>query len=417
MASRRRALWSWALYDWANSAFATTVMAGFFPVFFKSYWSDATEVTESTFKLGIANSVASVVVALAAPVLGALADQAGRRKRWLLLFAFLGIVMSAGLFWVSQGQWMLAAGLYIVATVGFAGGNIFYDSLIVSVAEPRQRDRVSALGFSLGYLGGGLLFAFNVWTVQAPETFGFVDRAAAVRAAFVMVAAWWALFTVPLLVFVPEPPCAGEGEGQARAAFTQLMATLRRLRAPESRQIGLFLVAYWLYIDGVDTVIRMAVDYGMSLGFDTGSLMTALLVTQFVGFPAAIAYGHLGERVGTRPAILVGLVAYVGITVWGSRMEQTWEFYSLAVAIGLVQGGIQALSRSLYSRLIPREQAAQFFGLYNMLGKFAAVLGPLLMGAVGWVTGSPRIGMLSITVLLGTGGLLLWRVREPPPPT
>ncbi|HQU14781.1 MAG: MFS transporter [Chromatiales bacterium 21-64-14] len=407
-----RTVLSWALYDWANSVFATTVMAGFFPVFFKEYWSAGASATVGTFRLGVANAGASVVILLLAPVLGAIADAGGARKRFLAFFATLGIVMSAGLYLVAHGAWVLAAVVYALAVIGYSGANVFYDALLVEVATPDHYHRVSALGYALGYLGGGLLLALNVVMVQRPAWFGLTDAAQAVRIAFPLVAVWWAVFSVPLLRNVREHrtrPMRGAGHS-VRRGLKQLAETLRHVR--RLRFVGQFLVAYWLYIDGVDTVVRMAVNYGLELGFHAGDLLLALLVTQFVGFPAAIVFGRLGQRWGPRASIFVAIGVYMLVLVWAARMRDTTDFYGIAVAIGLVQGGIQSLSRSLYARLIPPDKAAEFFGFYNMLGKFAAVLGPLLMGWVGWATGSPRLSILSLVSLFLAGGLALWFVDE-----
>lgn len=406
----RRAVYAWAFYDWANSAFATTVMAGFFPLFFKEYWNTGVADTVSTFRLGMANSTASLIVVLCAPLLGAIADHLDRRKGFLLLFAALGVVMTGALHFVAAGSWQLAALCYGLAILGFSGGNLFYDALLLGVARPAQLDRVSALGFALGYLGGGLLFAVNVLMVLHPDGFGLPDKATAVRVSFLSVALWWAVFSLPLFLLVREPHAA-EGVRTRDAiahGFGQLRRTLREIgRLPHT---FLFLAAYWLYIDGVDTIVRMAVDYGLSLGFASNSLIVALLITQFVGFPAAIAFGRLGDRIGARAGILVALGVYAAVTAWGAFMSAVWEFYLLAVVIGLVQGGVQSLSRSLYARLIPPGRSAEFFGFYNMLGKFAAVLGPALMGWVGVLSGSPRIGILSVLALFLAGAVLLLRV-------
>ncbi|MEJ2687659.1 MAG: MFS transporter, partial [Gammaproteobacteria bacterium] len=330
----RRAAWSWAFYDWANSVFSTTVMAGFFPVFFKQYWNAGAPVVESTFHLGLANSGASLTVLLLAPLLGALADRLRWRKVLLAMFALLGIVMTAGLYFVGKGTWHLAALLYGLAVIGFAGANLFYDALLVVVAGRIDMDRLSALGYALGYLGGGLLFTVNVLMTLHPDWFGIAGRAQAVRISFLTVAVWWAVFSVPLLLFVRE-----SGRGVARGAGRPLADSLRRL-VQTLREVGrlpqafLFLVAYWLYIDGVDTVIRMAVDYGLSLGFPSNSLIVALLITQFVGFPAALGFGWLGARIGAKTAILLGLVVYIGVTVQGVFMNHVWQFYVLAVMVG-----------------------------------------------------------------------------------
>jgi MFS transporter, UMF1 family len=402
---------SWALYDWANSAFATTVMAGFFPIFFKQYWSAGSSAVESTFRLGAANSISSLVIVAAAPVLGAIADRGSAKKRFLFFFAFLGIVMTGALYFVSKGSWLTAVCMYALASIGFAGGNIFYDSLLVSVAGPKKVDFVSALGFSLGYLGGGLLFALNVWMTQKPQFFGLADAAEAVRLSYLSVAVWWAVFSLPILLFVDEDQQGGREPLNLKAitaGFSQLVHTFDQVR--RLKVVFLFLAGYWLYIDGLDTIVCMAVDYGMAIGFKPADLMLALLITQFVGFPAAIAFGKIGEKLGTKTGILLGIGVYVVITVWAYFMRHQAEFYILAVGIGLVQGGVQSLSRSLYSRIIPRNKSGEFFGFYNMLGKFAAVIGPLLMGWVGVISGDSRIGILSLLLLFIAGGLLLSRV-------
>jgi UMF1 family MFS transporter len=409
---RRREVLAWALYDWANSAFATVVIAGFFPIFFKGYWSGGVDPTVSSFRLGLASSVESLVVLLAAPLLGAVADQGALKKQLLLGFATLGVLSTAALTLVGQGAWTLAVAIYVAGGIGFAASNIFYDALIVDVSEPESLDLVSAFGFALGYLGGGVALVVCVAMTRWPEAFGLSDAAEAVRAGFLFTALWWAVFSVPLARIVRQRYAAGALPlGPAvRGGLRQLLGTVHKLR--QYRVIALFLAAYWLYIDGVDTIVRMAVDYGMALGFPADQLIAALLVVQFVGFPAALAFGWLGARVGPKPGILVGIVAYGGITLWGYRLEALWEFYGIAVAIGLVQGGIQSLSRSLYARLIPPEESAEFFGFYNLVGRFAAVIGPALMGWVALATGDSRSSILSLLALFGAGALILLAVDD-----
>ncbi len=419
------AVWSWALYDCANSAFATTVMAGFFPVFFKAYWSDPSRPAQSTFALGMANSAASLCVALLAPFLGSVADRGSCRKRFLASFAFVGAAMTGGLWFVGRGQWHAAVGLYVLASVGFLGANIFYDSLLPAVAAEGELDRVSSLGFSLGYVAGGLLFAANVLLFKNPGLLGLTDGAAAIRLSFLSVAVWWAALTVPLLWGVREPRFYEPVPLREAVilGWRQLVGTIHEVK--KLRSVGLFLLAYWLYIDGVDTIVVMAVDYGMGLGFPDHALITSLLLVQVVAFPAALAYGRLAGVIGAKSAILTAIAAYGGITLLAYFMTQLWEFYALAALVGLFQGGIQALSRSLYAQIIPPERSGQFFGFYNMLGKFAAVLGPALMGIVTRVTGTPRLGILSLMALFAAGAVLLSRLdveaarraaRGPAPP-
>lgn len=408
----KRTVWSWALYDWANSAFATTVMAGLFPVFFKEYWYPGDSVNESTFQLGWANSIAGLFVALMAPALGAIADRGSAKKKFLFTFAYLGIVSTFSLFFVAEGANFLALGVFVFAVIGFSGSNIFYDSLIVSVSDDETVDKTSAFGFSLGYLGGGVLFAGNVAAVTYWERLGLPSQSVAVQYSFVSVAIWWALFSIPIFLFVKEPRIEGRefSARMVKAGFKQLAETFREIR--KYKVVGLFILAYWFYIDGVHTVIRMAVDFGQSLGFPSESLIIALLITQFVGFPATLVFGALGKRIGAKTGIYIGIGVYTCVCIGGYFMQEEIHFYILAVTIGLVQGAVQSLSRSLYSRIIPRDKAAEFFGFYNMMGKFAAVLGPVLMGTVSYATGSARLSIVSLVILFGIGAFFLKFVDE-----
>ena len=410
MKENKRAVWSWAFYDWGNSAYSTTVMAGFFPLFFKEYWADPHNPNQSTFYLGMANSIASIVVASLAPLLGSIADQGSAKKKFLTFFAFLGVIMTGGLWMVSQGNWQMAVLFYVMATIGFASGNVFYDSLLPDLASEERVDVVSSLGFGLGYLGGGLLFLVNVFMYLKPEIFGISDGATAIKLSFLSVAVWWAVFTIPLILFVPEPKNYDSVniKNAIQMGWIQLIQTFKEIR--NMKVVGTFLLAYFFYIDGVDTIIKMAVDYGMSLNFSGESLIIALLIVQFVAFPAALVYGRLGSKVGAKTAIMIGIIAYSFITLLGYFITKTWHFYVLAILIGLFQGGIQALSRSLYTRIIPAEKSAEFFGFYNMLGKFAAIIGPTLMGTISLVTGSARLGILSILLLFILGAFLLNKV-------
>ena len=386
MSGNRKAVWGWALYDWANSAFATTVMAGFFPIFFKQYWSYGTDINVSTAQLGFGNSIASILVAVMAPLLGAIADRGSARKKFLIVFAYLGVLATAALFLVQKGAWQWAIFVYIMGIIGFSGANVFYDALLPSVADEKEIDFTSSFGFALGYLGGGLLFLINVLMTLKPHWFGLPDAGVAVRYAFLSVALWWGGFSLFTVFWVPEVKTASRQRETGLVltnGFKQLSKTFKKLR--HLKMVFLFLLAYWLYIDGVDTSIRMAVDYGLSLGFHSNDLILALLLVQFVGFPAALIFGKLGQAWGVRRSIFLAIGIYMLITIWGIMISSRQEFYILAIMIGLVQGGIQALSRSYYARLIPKAQAAEFYGFYNMLGKFATIIGPALMGLVGLV--------------------------------
>jgi len=406
MLRNKKQVLSWAFYDWANSAFATTVMAGFFPVFYKQYWAAGLDSSASTFQLGVGNAVSSLIIVIFAPILGAIADAGRLRKKFLVVFATLGMVATALLYWTEAHAWIAAMSLYCAATVGFMGANVFYDALILNVSNEKNRDMVSALGYALGYLGGGLLFSINVMMTLSPESFGLQNASEAVRLSFLSVAVWWAVFSLPLLWWVPDKSVDEVTILRSiRLGMAQLIQTFSHIR--NLRHVWFFLLAYWLYIDGVDTVVRMAVDFGMSIGFEQKHLISALLLTQFIGFPAAIAFGYLGQRVGTARSIMFGLGVYTFVTIWAFRMNSVWEFYALAAIIGLVQGGVQSLSRSLYADMIPTDKSAEFFGFYNMMGKSAALLGPLLVGGIVIVSDNHRLGILSLVVFFVIGAVLL----------
>ncbi|MCE7901896.1 MAG: MFS transporter [Gammaproteobacteria bacterium PRO9] len=409
---RDRPVLAWALYDWANSAFALAVLTAFVPVMLGSHWNDGAPSTVTTFRLGAANSLASFVVVLLAPMLGAMTDQARRRKPWIVLFTALGVVATILLGGVGQGGWPMAMALFVAASVGFFAANSLYDAMLVDVAEPAAFDRVSALGYGLGYLGGALLFTVSLVLLARPQAFGLAGQTAAIRLSFLLVGIWWALFTLPLVFWVRERHAtAAPTVGAFRAGLRELVGTLRSLRSQPN--LVWFLVAYWLYIDGVYTIIKMAVDYGLSQGLSTTDVTAALLLTNFIGFPAAIGFGVLGERLGTRTGIYIALAVYIIATFLAVFLTTAPQFYGLAVTIGLVQGGVQSLSRSLFARLIPPEKSGEYFGFFNMLGKFSSILGPFLAGTAALLAGSQRIGILSILVLFIAGLVLLARVRVP----
>lgn len=412
---------TYALYDWANSAFATTVMAGFFPVFFKQFWSAGTDATVSTARLGFANAGAGLLIALLAPLLGAISDRGIQKTRFLLFFTLLGGCSAASLFWVDQGNWVTAAGLYIIGSFAFIGSNLFYDSLLVDVAPPAQRNLVSTFGYACGYLGGGLLFAINVLMTLKPSLFGLSNVSQAVQISFLSVGAWWIFFGLPVQFSHRAVTNRALPPGLIGAAGRQLLQTLSELRS--YRQITLFLLAYWLYIDGVHTIIKMAVDYGLSLGFRSSALVSALLLTQFVGFPAALGFGWLANRCGAVRAIKLAILGYLGVTLYGAFMRTEFEFYLMAGAIGLVQGGIQALSRATFANLIPLDRSAEFFGFYNMVGKFAAIAGPALVAVTGLLARqaglpemtSTRLGISSVALMFVGGWFLLSYATRPQP--
>ena len=410
--------YSWALYDWANSAFATTVMAGFFPIFFSQYWSDPNNLSTSTFYLGLGNSVASIFVAVLAPFLGAVADRGSFKKRFLIFFAFLGIVMTIGLGFVAQGMWPIALLLYIFATIGFSSANTFYDSLLPSVSNEDTVDYVSALGYSLGYLGGGALIVVNFLMLSYPESFGLADSTAAIQWSFISVGIWWALFSLPIMLFVDEKK-ENEKNSISKAlkeGIAQFKSTFNEIK--NLKVVATFLLAYWLYIDGVDTTVRMAANFGISLGFGQTAIMGALVLVQFVAFFATLLYIKFSDKVGIKNGIYTAIFAYIFIIFGAFFVTESWHFYILALLIGCFQGGIQTLSRSLYSRIIPKDKSGEYFGFFNMWGKFAAVFGPLLMGSATVLINNrvddqefaARLGFQFITVLLILGAYVFSKV-------
>ena len=396
MQDTKRSIVAWAFYDWANSAFATTVMAGFFPVFFSAYWAVGSSAAEGTFYLGLANSIGSATIAILAPFLGSIADWGSYKKRLLAFFALLGAVMTASLSLLQMGNWPMAVVIYLFAMVSFAGGNTFYDALLPYVASEEKVDFVSSLGYSLGYIGGGLLFAVNVFMFLNPEWFSIVSQEQAVKLSFVMVGIWWAVFSLPILLFVKEEK-SREALPLSQAIRKGMSVTINTVKSFRSlRTISFFLVAYWLYIDGVDTIIVMAVAYGTSLGFPSESLIVALLITQFVAFPSALLYALFAKKVGVRRALQVAIGAYTFIAILGFFMNKPLHFYLLAVAIGF-QGGIQALAALLHPQS-PRA-GAEFFGFSCWVG-VRSDLGPC-HGLVSPVAAPPALGSQPI-ILAGT---------------
>ena len=408
-----KSAWSWALYDWANSAFATTVMAGFFPLFFKSYWASNLSDAESTFAIGSVNSLVGLLIAFSAPVLGALADAGDSKRKFLFSFAFLGIIATGYLFFIPESSWKLAVVFYGISVIGFSGGNIFYDSLLVTVSKEKERNRVSALGFSLGYLGGGILFLLNVAMFLYPNWFGLENQIEAVLWSFLSVAVWWLIFSLPIYLNVKEP-VQNASKKQINTviadAFENLLNTAKSIKKFKSAVI--FLLAYFLYMDGVDTIIRMATSYGSDIGLSATSMIQALLLTQFIGFPATLVFGYYADRFGYKYSLSFAIIVYIFVVLFSSQMDTALEFYIVASVIGLVQGGVQAISRSFFSTLIPENKAAEFFGFYNFIGKSSVFLGPFMVSGIALITGSPSYGILSLLILFIPGLILLWLVPE-----
>ena len=408
-----RKVLSWALYDWANSAFATTVVAGFFPVLYSHMTSDLT-TQEAQIWLNVTIALASIVVGISSPILGAIADSGSQRKTFLAGFTLLGIIMCLGLGWAASGLWWVALILYGIGLVGFNGAITFYNSLLVLITSIDQVDVVSGYGYALGYIGGGLLFLINVLMVTNPGWFGFETTSVALAVSFMSVGIWWLVFSLPLFLFVEEPrtersQSIGSTIGEGWHRFKSTLREIRMLRAAT-----FFLIGYWLYIDGVATIFKMAVFFAdRILGLPSDSLIKALLLTQFVSFPAALFFGWFGKKTGPKSGIFICIAVYViAITYAWQWLDSALDFYFLAVAIGLVQGGIQGLSRSLFTRLIPKSRTAEFFGFFNLVGRFSSILGPLMMIMVPIliIGADERDSILVLLVLFAGGAFFLSRV-------
>jgi UMF1 family MFS transporter len=408
----RRELRAWALYDWANSAFITVVVSAVFPPFFVKVAAEGLPESEANRRFTLVTTVALAIIAVASPLLGAIADRAPVKKKMIAGWSAVGALGTAAMGLIGAGDWALALGLFALTNVAANGAFIAYDALLPHIAARDEVDRVSTAGYALGYLGGGLLLVAGGLAIGDPGRFGLADQTQAVQALFVVTGGWWALFTLPLLHRVPEPRLPPErrarGGRAVRLALGDLRHTLRELR--RYRQATLLLVAFLVYNDGIGTIYRMATAYGAEIGLDTGEMISALVLVQLVGIPATFAFGWLAGRIGTRPAILLGLVLYGVVSVLGYFMTTGRDFFVLAALVGLVQGGTQALSRSLFASMIPRDRSSEFFGLFAVFEKFAGILGPAVFAAALSITGSSRPAILSIIAFFVVGGALLLRV-------
>jgi UMF1 family MFS transporter len=383
-------------------------MAAILPEFYSSVAGSTLDKTIATSYWGYSNTIAMLIVGIAAPILGAIADHSGRRKRFLAGFAALGITATALMTGIGHGMWFYASFLYIFGRVGFGGANIFYDSLLPHIAESEDIDRVSAEGYACGYLGGGILLAVNVLMVLKPGLFGIPDAQWASRISFLMVAVWWAVFSVPLFKYVPEVPAVilrGESPNPLLAGYQRLSRTFRDIR--RFKELIKFLAAFWLYNDGLGTIIIMSVIFGTEIGIGKAHLIGAILMVQFLGIPFSVIFGRLPKRIGIKNSIIAALGVYTIITLLGYFMSRPAHFWLLAFLVSMVQGGTQALSRSLFGSMTPPSKSAEFFGFYNVSSKFAGILGPSLFGFIGQLTGSSRTGIVTIIFFFLAGALLL----------
>jgi UMF1 family MFS transporter len=401
---------AWAWYDNAESAFWATVIVAVFPIFFSDYAAAGLDKTTATARFAWTTVIAVTIVALSAPVLGAIADYRGARKRLLAVFIGIGVVATLLMATIGRGNWVYAAVIFTVGNVAVAGGRVFYDALLPHIARSDELDRVSTAGFAIGFLGSGLLLLLNMAWIVAPTMFGLPDTIAAIRLSFVSVAVWWLLFSVPLFRTVPEPPAiAADATGPTiRLALSGAWNTLQELRG--HRQAFLMLIAFLIYNDGIQTIIRMATVYGTEVGIDRNAQIAALVIVQLIGVPFSFAFGAAADRLGPKPALYIGISAYTGISVLGYFMTTTWHFFALATLVGMVQGGTQALSRSVFARMVPKHKSSEYFGFFAVFEKFAGVAGPLLFAASISLFGSSRSAVLSVILFFVVGAAVLTRV-------
>jgi UMF1 family MFS transporter len=420
----RPELRAWAMYDWGISATQVGIVTAIFPIYFVKVAGAGLSESQATGRLAIANTVALSFVALLSPILGAVADYAAAKKRFLAGFMALGIAAIGSMFFIHHGDLGLASVLFTLALVGATGSFVFYEALLPHIASREEVDRVSTAGYALGYVGGGVLLALNLAWIQRPAWFGLPSGAGLteaastlpVRLAFISIAVWWALFSIPLFRRIPEPPRRLEsderqGENPVRVAFVRLWETFRELR--NFRQASIFLLAFLVYNDGIQTIIKMATAYGTELGIGQGPLITAILLVQFVGIPFSFLFGMLAGRIGAKPTVFLGLVIYTVISVLGYFMRTATHFFILALLVGLVQGGTQALSRSLFAAMTPPHKSGEFFGFFSVFEKFAGIFGPLLFYVAIQLTGSSRVAILSVIAFFAVGAVLLSLVDVP----
>jgi MFS transporter, UMF1 family len=407
----RPELRAWAMYDWANSAFQTTVVAAVFPRFFADYAAAGLTPTEATTRFAWASTLAAVIVAIMGPVLGAIADYRGAKKRLLAVSLAIGVTATAMMAGITRGGWEYAAAVFVVSNIAFAASLVFYDSLLPHITSHGELDRVSTAGYAVGYIGGGVLLIINLLWILSPQTFGLPDAAAATKLSFFSVAVWWVLFSIPLFRRVPEPPAIAANVGDANvvsAGFTLAWRTLRELRSYPNAFF--MLVAFLLYNDGIQTMIKMSSIYGAEAGIDANAQIAAFILVQFVGIPFSFMFGSLAQRIGAKPALFLSLVVYTIVSIIGYFLSQTWHFFALAFLVGTVQGGSQGLSRSLFARMIPKHKSSEYFGFFSVFEKFGQIFGPLVFAAAVTLFGSSRTAVLSVILFFILGALLLTRV-------
>lgn len=401
------------MYDWANSAYATTVLAAVLPVFYASVAAATLDTDTAASYLAYTHSIGMLCVALLTPLLGTLADLSGRKGDFLRVFSIIGIVATLGFSFIGEGDWLLASALLVISTIGFAGGNTFYDAMLPDLVSADRRDMVSSKGYAYGYIGGGLLLAVNMLMIQQPGWFGMGSTLAGTRLAFISVALWWLLFSIPLFRHAPRRPAAPDmpksWKAYAGVGVRRLGQTFRQIR--RFPQLMRMLVAFWFFNDGINTIILMATIYGTSIGIGTADLMLALLLTQFIGFPCTLLLGAWAQRWGAKQVLMVSLSIYICIVILGYFMTSAIHFYLLAGLVGVVQGVSQSTARSLFSNLMPAGRTGEYFGFVNITGKFSSIFGPFVFGWVGQLTGSTRWGILSLIFFFAAGITVLLTVK------
>ena len=411
----RREHRAWAMYDWANSAFQSTIITAVFPDFFAAVAAADLPPAVATARYAWATTIAVAIIAVLGPLLGAIADYRAVKKKMLAVFMAIGVAATFLMATIDRGEWQYAAIVFIIANIGIAGSFVFYDSLLPHIAAPDEMDRVSTAGYAIGYFGGGIVLVINLLWILFPAAFGLPDAIAAIKLSFVSVGVWWLVFSIPLFLRVAEPPRRLEEdetgtENPIRAGFVRVWETFHELRG-SYRQAFLMLVAFLLYNDGIQTIIRMATIYGAEIGIDRDARIAAFVLVQFVGVPCSFAFGAIAGRIGAKTAIFLALGVYTGISVLGYFMTVAWQFFALAILVGTVQGGSQALSRSLFARMIPKHKSSEYFGFFSVFEKFAGVAGPALFATSVTVFGSSRAAVLSVILFFVAGAAVLTRVN------
>ena len=409
---KKRAIRAWVMYDWANSAFVTTITAAVLPVYYASVAAANLPANIRTAYWGYTTTIALLIVALMGPIMGAMADFSGSKKKFLTVFALIGMAGAALMFFIKEGDWLMASLFYIIGNVGFAGANVFYDSLLPHVADEDERDEVSSRGYAFGYLGGGLLLAVNLAMIMTAKD--GATSALMSRLSFLTVAGWWLVFTIPLWRWVKEPARrilkGEENFNPVQASFSRLAHTFKEIR--KYKELFKFIIAFWLYNNGIGTIIVMATIYGTELNFSQTTTIGTLLMVQFVGIPFSLLFGKLGKKLGTKRSILLSLLIYTIIAIGGYFMTKEIHFWILGFGVAIVQGGSQALSRSLFSRMVPKSKSAEFYSFFSVSEKVAGTVGPLLFGVVSTLMGGSRLSIVSLVIFFIAGGYLLSRVNE-----